>query len=189
MSTRLKNTLALIALAIITALVLNWLSDDESLRFTRKEHKPDYYMENFHTLTMDQNGLAKNKLRAEYMAHYPDDDTTELIRPILELYRVEKPPVIISAEKGWVTSNNEVILLTGAVNLRQEGVNGELELQVNTSDVRILMDQDYAETDKYSVITGKRTVINSVGMRAYFKQNRIELLNDVNGKIEPKKTL
>lgn len=187
MSTKLKTTLALIALAIITAVLLNWLSDDEGLHFTRKEHKPDYYMENFNTLTMDQDGLPKNKLHAEYMAHYPNDDTTELINPVLELYRLEKPPMIISAEKGWVTSNNEVILLTGAVNLRQMGHDGELELQVDTSDVRILIDQDYAETDKYSVITGKRTVVNSVGMRAYFKQNRIELLNDVIGKIEPKK--
>ena len=189
MTAKTKITIALVVLAIASAFLLNWLGGDKTLRFTRKDHRPDYYMENFNTLTMDQDGKPKNRLTAEYMAHYPDDDTTELIKPILELYRIDKPPMLIEAEKGWVTSNNEVILLTGEVILIQNDINNELELRVDTSDVRILMDQDYAETDKHALITGKRTVVNTTGMRAYFKQNRIELLNNVTGKIEPKKTL
>ena len=128
----------------------------------------------------------KNKLHADYMAHYPNDDTTELLNPRLELFRIDKPPTNITAEKGWITSNNEVILLSGAVRLRNEDKNGDLELQVDTSDVKILVNEDYAETDKHAIITGPRSRIETDGLRTYMNQNKVELLNNVRGKINPK---
>ena len=69
-------------------------------------------MENFNTLKMNVNGVPKNHLSASYMAHYPDDNTTELDYPVLEIFRENKLPINVSADKGWVTSSNEVILLT-----------------------------------------------------------------------------
>lgn len=173
-------------LAIGSAWLLNRLTEEKSITSTFLRHDPDYYMENFSTLTMNLDGTPKNKLFAEYMAHYPDDDTTELIKPRLEVYRKGKTPVVAISDKGWVTSDNEVILLTGTVKLWQDNINGERELELVTSDVKILTKQEYAETDKAATMKGKRTIATAVGVRAYFKENRIELLNNVYGKILPK---
>lgn len=188
MSLRIKVIIMLLALAVISAATYNWLSNDPDLLINnRAAHYPDYYMENFSTLTMEQDGQPKNKLYADYMAHYPDDDTIELTRPRLEIYKPDKPPMIITSDKGWVTSNNKVILLSGDVDLWQDDQDGLRELEINTADVRVLLDQDYAETDKHATIKKQNTVVDADGVRAYFKHNRLELLDNVYGKIEPKK--
>jgi lipopolysaccharide export system protein LptC len=189
MSGRWKIALLLIPLAIISTWLLIRLSGDEHRQPVSLVHDPDYYMEDFSTLTLNQDGTPKNKLFAGYMAHYQDDDTTELLEPKLEIYRKNKPPILVTADKGWVTSDNEVILLSGNVYLRQDDITGTLELEIITSDARILLQQEYAETNKPVTINGKRTTVNAVGMRAYLKEERIELINNVRGKIEPKKQI
>jgi len=186
MSLRIRITIILLGLAFISAIAVNWLSKDQDLFSSRPGHYPDYYMEHFSTLTMKQDGSRKNRLYADYMAHYPDDGTIELNRPKLEIYKEEKPPMVITADKGWVTSDNKVILLTGKVDLTQDNHEGVRELEVNTADVRVLLDQDYAETDQHATIKRLNTIVNTDGIRAYFKKNRIELLDNVHGKIEPK---
>jgi lipopolysaccharide export system protein LptC len=187
MRNRWKIVLILSMLAIGSAWLLNRLADDKSTTTVLLRHDPDYYMEDFSTLTMEQDGTPKNKLLAEYMAHYPNDNTIELLKPKLEIYRKNETPIFVTADKGWVTANNEVILLRGAVKLWQDSIDGNRELEINTSEVKILSQQEYAETDKLATIVGKRTTASAIGVRAYFKESRIELLNDVHGKILPKK--
>ncbi len=142
-------------------------------------------MHDLTTITMNQDGSPKNKLFADYMAHYPDDDTTELIKPKIEMFQPEKPPITITADKGWVTKDNEAILLIGETTLTQLDAEGARKLRIITSDVRVLVDQEYIETDKATTILGKKTIIKSTGMNAYLGENRIELLTNVHTKILP----
>ena len=182
---RWKVVIALGLLAIGSTWLLNRLTDTGSTEISVLRHDPDIYMYDLTTLTMNQDGTPKNKLYADYMAHYPDDNTTELINPKLEIFRLDKPPTTITAEKGWVTEDNEVILLSGETRLLQLDNEGNRELEIITSDVRVLMDQEYAETDKPATIFGKKMTIKSTGMNAYLGENRLELLNNVHTKILP----
>ena len=184
-SLRWKIVIVLSLLAIGSAWLLNRLSETESTEISILRHDPDTYMHELTTLTMNQDGSPKNKLYADYMAHYPDDNTTELINPKLEIFRPEKPPTTITAEKGWVTEDNEVILLSGETRLIQLSAEGNRELEIITSDVRVLIDQEYAETDKPTTIFGKKITIKSTGMSAYIGENRLELKNNVYTKILP----
>ncbi len=184
-SLRWKIVIVLSLLAIGSAWLLNRLSENGSTEISVLRHDPDNYMHDLTTLTMNKDGSVKNKLYADYMAHYPDDNTIELINPKLEIFRPGKPPTTITAEKGWVTDDNEVILLSGKTRLIQIDAEGIRELEILTSDVRVLMDQEYAETDKPATIIGKKTTINSTGMKAYIGENRLELLNNVHTKILP----
>ena len=182
---RWKVFFALSLLALGSAWLLNRITDTESIEISVLRHDPDTYMHDLITLTMNQDGTPKNKLYADYMAHYPDDNTTELINPKLEIFRLGKPPTIITAEKGWVTEDNEVILLSGNTRLLQLDNEGNRELEIITSDVRVLMDQEYAETDKQATIFAKKTTIKSTGINAYFGEDRLELLHNVYTKILP----
>lgn len=186
MPDRWKIILALVIIAGFTAWLLNYLIDDEVSLSDLPRHDPDYYMNNFSALNMEENGKAKNRLFAEYMAHYPDDDTIELINPRLEIFRENKLPVHVVAEKGWVTTDNEVILLSGNVKLWQDNIEGERELEVTSSDVKILTEQQYAETEKYTTFTSPKLSANAVGVRAYFHENKLELLNNVQSTIKQK---
>lgn len=183
-----KLAIVLIAGALFSYWILEQLTEDDVSRLNELAHYPDYYMENFTTLTMNQDGTPKNRLNASYMAHYPDDNTTELHDPELEIFQENKPPIIVNSDKGWVTSNNEVILLSGNVYLHQDDEFGERKIELITEDARVLVDQEYAETKKPATLISGRAVTKSIGLRAYLQEQRLEFLNDVHTTIEPKKT-
>ena len=188
-SGRWKLALLLVITAGFSYWALNKLTEDDQAKLRKLAHYPDYYLENFTTLTMNQDGTPKNRLNAVYMAHYPDDNTSELHQPELEIFRQDRPPIIVNADKGWVTSNNEVILLTGNVYLHQNDEFGNLKVELITEDVRVLVDQKYAETDQPATLISGRTVVNSIGMRAYLQEQRLEFLSNVRTTIEPKETV
>ena len=185
MFNRATIVITLIIAALASAWFLNHLTSSESKSGSMAYHVPDYYMEDFTTLTMKQDGTPKNKLSANYMAHYPDDDTTELLKPKLEIFRLDQPSLYMSADKGWIAADNEVILLTGDVELWEEDESGVRTLQVNTSKAHVLLNQEYAETDQYVKIILNKNITTGIGMRAYFKDSRLEVLNNVRTTIQP----
>ena len=188
MLNRWKIAVILIALVIGSTWLLNRLGGNDKGKGEIIRHDPDYYMENFSTTTMEEDGSMKNRLSADYMAHYPENDTTELSRPYLEVFRNNKQPLMIIADKGWVTSDNEVILLTGAVKLWQNEPEGGRKMEIMTTDVRILPEQEYAETDMPATFINRQSTITGTGVRAYFKEERVKLLNNVQTIIEPETT-
>lgn len=183
---RWKIALILIVFAGFSYWALEKLTEESKTSLSKLAHYPDYYMENFTTLTMNQDGTPKNRLNAVYMAHYPDDNTSELHEPEIEIFRINRPPIIVRADKGWVTSNNDVILLSGNVYLHQNDEFGNLKTELLADDARVLVGQKYAETDNATTLITKRTVTNSIGMRAYLQEQRMEFLNDVQTTIEPR---
>lgn len=183
---RWKVALVLIAIAGFSYWALEKLTEESAPDLSKLAHYPDYYMENFTTLTMNQDGTPKNRLNAVYMAHYPDDDTSELHQPELEIFRVDQPPIIVNADRGWVTSNNDVILLKGNVYLQENDEFGNLKVELIAEDAKVLVDQEYAETDKATTLITKRTVTNSIGMRAYLQEERMEFLSNVRTTIAPR---
>lgn len=185
-SDRWKLIIILIVVAGFSYWALEKLTEDDATKLNKLAHYPDYYMENFTTLTMNQDGTPKNRLNAVYMAHYPDDNTSELHKPELEIFRVDRPPIIVTADNGWVTSNNDVILLSGNVYLHQNDEFGDLKVELIAEDARVLVDQKYAETDKAATLITKRSVTNSIGMRAYLQEQRMEFLSNVQTTIEPR---
>ena len=185
---RWKIIIVMLLLAAGSAWLLHKISPGKTRATRELLHQPDYFMENFRTFNMEQDGTLKNRLRAEHMMHYPDDNTTELFRPLLEIPRDDNRPINIVADKGWVTADNEVILLTGNVNLWQNDAAGNKSLEVITSDVRILVNQEYAETDKPATFINKDTSVKGVGVKAYLKEGRLKLLHNVHATISSEKT-
>jgi lipopolysaccharide export system protein LptC len=181
---RRKLALILITIAGITYWALDKLSEDDLTKLSKLAHYPDYYMENFTTLTMNQDGTPKNRLNANYMAHYPDDNTSELHEPKLEIFRAEKQPINVRSDIGWVTSNNDVILLSGNVYLHQYDDDGTMKLELLAEDAKVLVDQKYAETDNPTTLISKKSTTTSIGMRAYLQEQRMEFLSNVRTTIE-----
>jgi len=187
MPQRLSILLLLVLAALGSAWILNRIGQEESDTGVSAEYQePDYYMEDFSTLSMREDGTPKHRLQALYMAHYPNDDTTELLEPTMKIFRVDKRPLYIHADKGWVTENNEIVLLRGDVTLWENDEAGNRSLEVNTSEVRVLTDDEYAETDQYATINRQRTTITGTGMRAYFEDSRLEIIHHEKTVIEQK---
>lgn len=63
---RWKLALILVVIAGISYWALDKLTEDDLTELSKLAHYPDYYMENFTTITMNQDGTPKNRLYANY---------------------------------------------------------------------------------------------------------------------------
>ena len=59
-----------------------------------------------------------------------------------------------------------------------------MDLELITIYARILIDKEYAETDKSATLISKNSVTNSTGMRIHLEEQRMEFLNNVQTTIE-----
>ena len=180
--------LLLLLAAVGSALLLRSVELGQPGSATARSHDPDYYMDNFTRTQMDRFGKPKNRLSAERMVHYPNDDSSELVHPVLQIYNSDGPPWNISADSAWVGQNNQVVLLHGDTFIWRNDAQGKLAVQIVTSNVRVLLDSRYADTDDYVAITDVPSVslMTGVGMRADLGQDRLELLSHVRGWYENK---
>lgn len=173
------TALFFVALGAVTFWIWQQLDEDEPWSGPPRAHEPDYYIEDMVRNTLDASGALQSVLYAELVTHYPDDDSTELLRPRIEIYNNNADPWYVVAESGWVSSGNEIVLLHGEVEIWREDDNGVREIEVITSELRVLPKEQYAETDNPATITSATTVTNTIGMRANFAHDRLELLNNV----------
>lgn len=173
------TALFFVALGAVTFWIWQQLDEDEPWSGPPRAHEPDYYIEDMVRNTLDASGALQSVLYAELVTHYPDDDSTELLRPRIEIYNNNADPWYVVAESGWVSSGNEIVLLHGEVEIWREDDNGVREIEVITSELRVLPKEQYAETDDPATITSTTTVTNTIGMRANFAHDRLELLNNV----------
>lgn len=176
LSGRRPALLALLLVVTGSVGLLAWLADDPAAARRPQGRLPDYYMEDFTTLRMKQDGSPRNRLTAAYMAHYPEENITELLKLEMELFREDKPPLYIIAEQGRRRGNSDTIVLSGPVKIREYDDAGAAVLEVDTADVRVFLDEEYAETDQRATIVRGGTVVTGIGLRAFLPQDRLEII-------------
>ena len=171
------------AFLLVAAIATGWLlyDLDPSTLDTAptSRHAPDFFVENFVTTTMDEQGQPKRRVQAEHMAHFTDTDTHELRRPYLQVFSTGVDPWHIRSERGWLSANGNVMLLLGRVHIWRNAPDGSKTMDIKTSDLRVLPESEYGETDKPVVITTPHSQSQSVGMRTFLGQGRMELLSQV----------
>lgn len=150
-------------------------------------HTPDYYVDDFTVTTMGPDGKPKQKLTAERMLHYPDDDSTELTRPHLVLYEADTPPWRVRSETGWVSGDGKLVLLNGEVKIDRAAAPGIRPVHITTRDLRVRPRENYAETDEKVKIRSQKSWQTSIGMQAWLtKPVRMKFLSNVRGHYEIK---
>jgi len=184
----IKRLLLVLGLILLSG-IAGWLMEDVGSRRPAGEeelrHDPDYYMEKFTVTAMNDAGQPRYRLDGEYMQHYPDDDTTELTKPHIEIYAEAGPPWYIDAERGWVSADGELVLLLGGVVARQENPDTKRTRILSSDELRVRPNDEYAETDKPVTLTSGPNIVQAIGMRAYIGEGRLQLLSNARGKYEP----
>lgn len=149
-------------------------------------HHPDYTMENFTYVTWDTFGKPRNRLSGKYMQHYMDDDTTELEKPIITIMKSGAPPWKIKSATGWISADGNEVLLQGPAEIWRNKTPKVHPVNVYTQDLRVLLDKNFAETDKHVEIISENNVVTADGMRTYFQgRSEIELLSNVHAHYIP----
>ncbi len=174
------------ALLFLLAAASSWwlyqkVQPTEPVRPIKVEHEPDYFFEDFVVTSMNSQGQPKHRLKGVRMSHYPDDNTTVIEQPELDLYTNAKPVWQINAEQGLISAQGDQVLMSGEVQIKRYGSRQQDTVYVRTRDVLVKPDEKYAETDQLVVITSGNTKVKAVGMRAHIEKGRIELLSNVEG--------
>jgi len=147
-------------------------------------HMPDFFMEDFTSTDMDDEGRPRRRVSAAYMAHFPDSDTNEFQSPRVTIFRTVGEPWHVVSERGWTSGAGDVMLLLGQVTIWRNGESGERSIEIETRDLRVLPESDYGETEEAVIIRTPTSVTRGTGMRAWLDESRMELLADVRTVIE-----
>ena len=144
------------------------------------ENSPAYFVEGLTLTALDEQGRPRHVLRSERLAHYDRDGRTELAQPSLTVYDGSEPPWMISASSGWVSQKGDLVLLQGEVTIVREETGDSRPLRVHTSELRVLPEEEYAETDQFVQVFSRNDWIESTGAKVWFAEPvRIKFLSEV----------
>lgn len=183
--------LRVVVLLVLLALVATagwWLRDSINAPSPSEAETaatvPDYYLEHFTLRAMNAAGSERYRLDAEEMRHYEKDDRADLTRPHVVFHQPEGKPYVLDAERGRIHSGGDRVDLFGRVDIDRESAPQHRPLHVVTRDARVFPNRDYVESDEPTLIRSAGSDMQGVGVRAWFDQNRLQLLSQVEGVYE-----
>ncbi len=190
MMERLRSWLLLAPLILLTAATY-WLNLQVQSTDTRSNktlrHDPDYTIDNFVATTLDENGIIRHVMSAKKLLHYPEDDTTHLDIPHLQIMSTEHPPMRIAALNGELSSKGEEIFFRNEVSIIRPAYGDKSELTFITNYLRVVPQLDIADSDQAVKMVDARTTLNAVGMKLDNKANTIKFLSRVKTEYVPPK--
>jgi lipopolysaccharide export system protein LptC len=181
----LATHLLLAALAVGTWWLAESLAPKDEAAAKVDASRVDYYSKNIRRTVLTPEGTPKEVLFAETMTHYKDDNRTDMVMPVMTLYKkTGEEPWVVRSEKGTSLAGGGAVLLRGKVLItRQDRKNGDLK--IITANVRYIPDRDYAETKEHVQILAKDDETSADGAEVYFEPTlKINLLADVRRKHE-----
>lgn len=173
----------LILLALMTALTF-WIDRAVQPPAPKRDgsarHDPDYTVSRFLATRADVFGNPRYDLAGDEMRHYPDDDSTELLRPRYTIYSSKTQPTQVVSDKGEVSSNGENIYFVDNVKVVRAGTAAKGEMTLLTSYLHAIPDQGLAQTDRpVTILQAPHTVVHATGMQYYKQDGILKLLHRV----------
>jgi lipopolysaccharide export system protein LptC len=179
---RSRYWLTLLPLLALLAFVY-WLDkqvqQDVTASMNTQRHDPDVIMENFHATKMDLQGAPRFLLDAQQLRHYPDHDTTELELPNMTMLTAERPPVHMKGQHGNISSKGDEVIFRDDVYVLRDALAEQSPMTVRTQYLRVLPNQDLANTDKAVTIVDANNTVHAIGLEMDNKLRTMKLLSHV----------
>lgn len=167
---------ALFPIALLAALagLTFWLSNatniDESKRRSSQRHDPDFIVENFTVERFDEQGQLIQVLKAPRMAHFPDDESTDVTKPELVHYAGTRP-TRIQAQSAWLSKDGKEVRLKGDVRLTREEGAGSPRTELTTAALTVFPDQEMARGNVPVTVRQGNSVISGDRIEYRGKEN------------------
>ena len=180
----LTALLLIILLAVASGWVFESIEKNPVLRKEVVRHDPDYFLQNFTATTMNRQGKPAYQVKAQYLEHYPDDDSMKLNQPFISFYENNIKSWTAQADEAVILQKTHTIHLHGNVILKQQskivptGEKNITSITFTTQQLTIETKQNKAHTKSGIKLTKGDNQIQAVGMRADLNQARIEFLSN-----------
>ncbi len=173
-------------LALVAALVFFfWLFDTDDptvgLLPGHAQQPPEWYWENASFWNFDAEGQLEQEATATRAEYYSQEDTIYLANPRLTTYVGNEDSWHTRAERGEVREGKDVVELLDSVEIFK----GDGSVTIRTDEMTLIRSQDMAVTGAAVSITGDTSRTDAIGMRAWLRQEKVELLAKVKTVHEP----
>jgi lipopolysaccharide export system protein LptC len=153
-----------------------------------KRHDPDYLVDGLSARRMNPAGATAYTLSARKMVHYPDDDTTLLTDPrLVSLGADGNAPITITSRQALVSSNGENVYFQDDVHVTRAAFGNASEMQMRTSYLHVIPDDNIAKTDRPVTITDDSTKVTASGLELDSDALLLKLSGRVHGVYDPAK--
>ena len=176
-----------LALALLLAVLAGWLNlvsrtetvvDDAG--FT---HDPDFVMARFNALAFDPQGRPHQRLTADKLTHYMDDDTTVLERPVLRQLDPLRP-VTVQARRALISSDGQQIHFLDDVRMARAGQGNQPATTLETAYLHVSADNRRMVSDRPVLFRQGRSSIAADGFSADDLARQVSLNGNVRGTYE-----
>lgn len=147
-----------------------------------RETRSDYYLAEFTTRRFQADGQLEFTVKGDTLAHFPDDNHSEIEAPRIELNRADATWNIQSmngrfdADIDLFTLKNDVVLV------RQR--EGEDPVTIKTQSLTIATDSNVLTTHEPIEIISANWKMNAVGMTSSIDDGKLTLLSGVTGRYD-----
>ena len=158
-----------LSLLLVLTLLTFWLryaTELPELRHDGKNrHDPDYIISDSTLRKLDQTGQLTYTLKAADIRHYPDDDSTDLLKANLVYLYPKKPTVTMSAERGHLNKGGEQVDLYGDVRINRAASGTYEAMDAYMAELTVFPDDEKAFTKSPVLITQGKSWVKGVGMQ------------------------
>jgi lipopolysaccharide export system protein LptC len=164
----------LIAVLLAAAGLVAWwyrgMQEPDVTPAVPSQGRPDYVVEQVVAVMMSEAGRPIRRLDSPELRHYPGADGSELDTPVLRLLEPDAPDWVIRSERAWISADAEEILLEGRVHAERAAAADALPMRIFTSELLVLDDAGYAETDRFvEIVRGEDWLTAVDGMQLWFE--------------------
>jgi lipopolysaccharide export system protein LptC len=127
---------------------------------------PDYIIDNFSFVRMSETGQPRYVISGERLTHRPNDNTSDIEKPVVQSMSTDHPSMTMTAEKAHVNQDQNQIDLSGNVDISRPGSKTSDPLRIRTEALTVLPDEEISKTDKPIQMTLGHASATGVGMVA-----------------------
>lgn len=184
--------MGILLILILLVVIYDYFTDTVPQKDKQHVEAPaiNYFATNIHMVQYLENGAIDYQMTAEQMTHLERTDISYLTNPTAHIYKESANPWFIRSDKGEVGPKGKTVKLINNIRGTQVDLKGqtnqfEIGQQKNAADpikygvTMIYPDKKYAESKDFTVISSADGQSSGMGVRAYFEQNRLQLLSRV----------
>lgn len=159
-----------------------------------RQTQSDYYLSDFRTRKFGPDGSIEFIVEGETLAHFPDDDRSQISQPRVELRRGDIH-WLAKSDNGRFDPLPNLFTLQGGVTVERVRQNNERDnpdaalITITTKSLRIATEANLVETDDRIEISAPLWKLEATGLRTAIDAGQLSLLSEVVGRFEPPNTV
>jgi lipopolysaccharide export system protein LptC len=179
-TSRLWLQINLVVMTLVVASVILWNSRQPSMSSQVRDNGTLDYFATQSLTHRYVNGQLKYSIHADQLQHWPKLQLTKFERPYMRMYRLSELGWQARAAQGSMSDSGSMVLLEKSfhINSPPESMN---PFSLSGESLRIFPDKDYAQSSEKVTVTDKQSLLTGTGMKMWFVNQRLLLLDNVNG--------